>query len=114
MTSQAFVRPSPIVTRSGIRLWLLLAIGGVCGLAWAAALRGFRAQIVGVESVGRVLGRNFRLDRASWRSDRHAARLGGAPAPHGRPPRLAIAGAFLWYSPACWCPDYSIQRTAHQ
>jgi hypothetical protein len=50
MTSQALARSAPIVTRSRIRLWPLLAIGGVCGLAWAAALRGFMAQVAGAES----------------------------------------------------------------
>jgi hypothetical protein len=50
MTSQGVARPAPIVTRSGLRSWPLLAIGGVCGLAWAASLRGFMAQIAGAES----------------------------------------------------------------
>lgn len=50
MTGQTVARPAPSVTRSSARLWPLLAIGGVCGLAWAAALRGLMAQIAGVES----------------------------------------------------------------
>jgi hypothetical protein len=33
-----------------VRAWPLLVIGGVCGLAWAAGLRGFMVEIAGAES----------------------------------------------------------------
>lgn len=50
MTDQIMAGPAPTLTQFHVRLWPLLSIGGVCGLAWAAALRGFMAQVAGAES----------------------------------------------------------------
>jgi hypothetical protein len=50
MTGQTRALPASTATRSRVRSGPLLAIGGVCGLAWAAALRGFMAQIAGADS----------------------------------------------------------------
>ena len=50
MTHQIMAGPAPTLTQFHVRLWPLLSIGGVCGLAWVAALRGFMAQVAGAES----------------------------------------------------------------
>src|SRR4029453_14755214 len=50
MTDQIMAGPAPTLTQFHVRLWPLVSLGGVCGLAWAAALRGFMAQVAGAES----------------------------------------------------------------
>jgi hypothetical protein len=50
MTSQAVAGPARSAARSSLEWWPLVAVGGICGLAWAAALRGLGTQIVGAES----------------------------------------------------------------
>jgi hypothetical protein len=46
MTTQQLAAPEQVRRPSGIPTGLLL-LGGLCGLAWAAGLRGFMAQIAG-------------------------------------------------------------------
>jgi hypothetical protein len=43
------VRPRPTRSRNALLL-SLLSVGAVCGLAWAASLRGFMSQVAGPES----------------------------------------------------------------
>src|SRR4029453_7298949 len=91
MTDQIMAGPAPTLTQFHVRLWPLLSIGGVCGLAWAAALRGFMAQGAGAE-VRCVMGWNLRLDSASRCCHRVVARLGRVLAAYRRTARLALAG----------------------
>ncbi|TDD25646.1 hypothetical protein E1218_14385 [Kribbella turkmenica] len=47
MTTGELTRPGQEITAGPIKL---VALGGLCGLAWAAGLRGFMAQVAGDES----------------------------------------------------------------
>jgi len=85
---------SSSVTGRSLRL---IALGGICGLAWSASLRGWMTQLAGTES-------SFYLDGdlpprpLAGRPGRRIAWLGGGPAPVGGHRRwrwLALAPALF-------------------
>ena len=80
---------SSSVTGRSLRL---IALGGICGLAWSASLRGWMTQLAGTES-------SFYLDGdlpprpLAGRPGRRVAWLGGGPAPVVRTSPLAVGGS---------------------